>query len=174
MTSRNGTRGWKCMTMSTDGTVCRFLERESFIVITETSITVLTVPADMIVVGSGELVNQKEVLTKQEIARLDQARKSDKRVYIVSPKEVGNPAMRPKQSGTLTWHFKMNNSRDAVWACSRAFIWDAARINLPRDRRAKNLSQCLYIRLKVPPILHGDESTEYVKGSYRNFLEGLV
>lgn len=60
----------------------------------------LTVPANMIVAGSGELVNPKDVLTKTEIDRLDQARKSDATVYIRKPDEVNNPASRPKQGAT--------------------------------------------------------------------------
>lgn len=126
----------------------------------------VTVPADMIVVGSGELVNQKEVLTKKEIERLAEARKSDKRVYIVNPDEVGNPKMRPAESGVLTWHFKMSNSRDAVWACSRAFIWDAARINLPSG---KNRLRCRSTPSKVRPILRGDVPRNMSKRASKYF-----
>ena len=32
---------------------------------------------------------------------------------------------------SLTWHFRCNQARDVAWAASRAFIWDAARIDLP-------------------------------------------
>ena len=122
----------------------------------------VTVPADMVVVGSGELVNQKDVLTKKEIARLEQARKSDKRVYIVSPEEIGDPRTRSKENGTLTWHFKMKNSRDAVWACSRAFIWDAARINLPSGK--KSLAMSVY-PIESSPDSSWGRATEYVKGA---------
>ncbi len=126
----------------------------------------VTVPADMIVVGSGVLGNEKDVLTKTEIARLDQARKSEERIYIVSPEEIGNTETRPKKNGMLTWHFKMKNSRDAVWACSRAFIWDAARINLPSGKKS--------IAMSVYPIESSSDSswgrsTEYVKGSIEIF-----
>ncbi len=126
----------------------------------------VTVPADMIVVGSGELVNPKDVLTREEVARLGQASKSDDRVYIVSPEEIGNPETRPTGKGMVTWHFKMHNSRDAVWACSRAFIWDAARISLPSGK--KSLAESVY-----PVESAGDSSwgrsTEYVKGSIEIF-----
>lgn len=126
----------------------------------------VTVPADMIVVGSGKLVNRREVLTGQEIAHLDRAMKSNKRVYVVSPEEIGKSETRPRQSGMLTWHFNMNNSRDAVWACSRAFIWDAARINLPSGR--KSLAMSVYPIESAADSSWG-RSTEYVKGAIEIF-----
>lgn len=138
----------------------------------------VTVPADMIVAGSGELVNQKEVLTKKEINRLDEARKSDKSVFIVKPGEIGNPETRPKYQGMLTWHFKMNNSRDAVWACSRAFIWDAARINLlpqaPKGQAGSSTSGKKSLAMSVYPIeVSADSmwgrSTEYTKAAIEIF-----
>ncbi|WP_183574864.1 M1 family metallopeptidase [Mucilaginibacter sp. X5P1] len=90
----------------------------------------ITVPADMIVAGSGDLQNQQEVLTTTQIARLAKAMKSDSTVSIIGANEIGKAAIRPKHEGTLTWHFKMKNTRDVSWAVSRAFIWDAARVNL--------------------------------------------
>jgi hypothetical protein len=126
----------------------------------------VTIPADMIVAGSGELVNQKDVLTKTEINRLTQARKSDKRVYIVKPDEVGNPETRPKRSGSLTWHFRMSSSRDAVWACSRAFIWGAAKIDLPSGK--KSLAMSVFPVESAADSMWG-RSTEYVKASIEIF-----
>jgi hypothetical protein len=124
------------------------------------------VPADMIVVGSGELVNQKDVLTKTEINRLDKARKSDKGVFIVKPDEIGKPETRPTNHGMLTWHFKMKNTRDAVWACSRAFIWDAARINLSNGK--KSLAMSVYPVEVAADSMYG-RSTEYTKAAIEIF-----
>ena len=96
----------------------------------------ITVPSDMIVVGSGELVNPEDVLTKTEQQRFEQARDSDKTVVIRSANEVTDPASRPKQGGTLTWRFKMNDTRDVAFSASAAFVWDAARIDLPSGKHA--------------------------------------
>ena len=90
----------------------------------------VTVPSDMIVAGSGDLQNPQEVLTATQIARLAKAMKSDSTVNIISANEIGKAVIRPKHDGTLTWHFKMKNTRDVSWAVSRAFIWDAAHVNL--------------------------------------------
>ncbi len=126
----------------------------------------LTVPSKMLVAGSGELMNPEDVLTKTEMDRLQKARESDKTVYIRTPEEVSDPASRPKQGGTLTWHFHMDQTRDVSWSASAAFVWDAARINLPAGRNA--LAMSFY-----PPESAGPDawskSTEYVKDTVERF-----
>lgn len=128
----------------------------------------VTVPWDMIVVGSGELVNPEKVLTKNQISRLKQAGASDKTEFIISPEEVGKTSTRPVNNGLLTWRFKMQNSRDVAWAASKAYIWDAARINLPEGKTA--LAMSVY-----PAESAGDtawsRSTEYLKYSVEHFSE---
>ena len=115
----------------------------------------VTVPWNMIVAGSGELMNPKEVLTAKEIARLEQARSSDKTIVIRSAEEVSDAASRPKQSGTLTWHFHMDRTRDVAWSASPVFVWDAARINLPDGK--KSLAMSVY-----PPESVGEDRKSVV------------
>src|ERR1017187_6546501 len=91
----------------------------------------VTVPWDMLVAASGELQNPQEVLTGLERARLEQARNSDQTVMIRTAQELGDPNSRPVTHGTLTWHYRMRETRDVAFAASKAFIWDAARIELP-------------------------------------------
>jgi len=122
----------------------------------------VTVPWDMIVAGSGELVNPQEVLTGTQIKRLDQARHSDTTVMIRTPAEVDQPSSRPKQSGTLTWHFRMHNSRDVAFGASKAYVWDAARINLPHGKTA--LAMSVY-----PVESEWARATEYLKASVEYF-----
>ncbi len=125
----------------------------------------ITTPGNMIVVGAGDLQNPKEVLTLAEQKRLSEAKNSDKTIMIRTPEEVTDPASRPKR-GNITWHFKIKNARDVSWAASKAFIWDAARINFPSGR--KGLAQSVY-----PVESAGNEawgrSTEYVKGSLEGY-----
>jgi hypothetical protein len=126
----------------------------------------LKVPSSFLVAGSGELVNPKEVLTKAELDRLNQARASDKTVYIRKPEEVADAASRPKQDGTLTWHFHMDHTRDVSWSASPVFVWDAARINLPDGKKA--LAESFYPPESVGPDAW-DKSTEYVKDTVEKF-----
>ena len=126
----------------------------------------VTVPWDMIVAGSGELQNPQEVLTAKQVSRLAAAHKSDKTVMIRDAAEIGDPAARPAHNGTLTWHFKMFNTRDVAFGASRAYIWDAARVNLPDGK--KSLAMSVY-----PVESAGNDAwgraTEYLKGSIEYF-----
>ena len=131
----------------------------------------VTVPADMIVAGSGELVNPKDVLTKEEMDRLAQAHGSDKTVYIRTPEEAGNGGGRPKQDGTLTWRFHMDHTRDVSWSASPVFVWDAARMNLPEGKTA--LAMSFYPPESVGPHAW-DNSTRVCEGHCGAFFEAVV
>lgn len=125
----------------------------------------INVPADQIVVASGDLQNAEEVLTSKQINLLNKAKQSDKTVIIRGADEINDPLSRPKKT-RLTWHYKITNARDVAWASSKSFIWDAARINLPDGKKA--LAMSVY-----PEESNGNygwgRSTEYIKGSIENY-----
>src|SRR5258708_23407029 len=52
----------------------------------------VTAPSDLVVTGSGELLNPAEVLTPVQLSRLAKAKASDKTVAIRTAEEIGNPA----------------------------------------------------------------------------------
>ena len=118
----------------------------------------ITVPANYVVAGSGELANAREVLPAAQQARLAQARQSDKTVMIRSAAEPFGSA-----TGTRTWHFTMHNSRDVAFAASPAFNWDAARMNLPGGRTG--------LAMSVYPVeaKNWNRSTGYLKDSVERF-----
>ncbi len=132
----------------------------------------ITVPAAMVVYGSGDLQNAPQVLTPVIIKRLAAAATSDKTVAIIQPDEAGKPFMRPASAGNLTWHFTMKNSRDVAWAASTALVWDAAKVNLPSGRKA--IAMSAYPVESVGDTAWG-RATEYLKGSMeiysKNFFE---
>lgn len=121
----------------------------------------ITAPANMVVVGSGELQNPSEVLTSTVRNRLKEAHNSDKTVTIIGADELKGSSYYPKKS-TLTWHFICKNTRDVAWAASKAFIWDAARINLPSGKKA--LAQSVYPAESATDS-GWKRSTEFVKGA---------
>ncbi len=126
----------------------------------------ITAPADHIVVGSGKLQNANETMSPTMRDRMSKATQSDSTVFIVTPEEVNDASLKAQKEGTLTWHFKMENSRDVAFASSKAFIWDAARIDLPSGKKA--LAQSVY-----PVESQGDSawgrSTEYTKNAIENY-----
>lgn len=122
----------------------------------------VNVPASHIVVGSGELLNPKEVLTAEQLKRWNAAKESDKTVMLRTEAEVTDAASRPSGKDRLTWKFKCINTRDVAWASSKAFVWDAARINLPQGKQS--------LAMSVYPVESATDSswkrsTEFVKGA---------
>lgn len=124
----------------------------------------VTVPWDYIVAGSGGLTNGDEVLTATQRARLRDAAGSDRTVMIRTPEEVTDPASPPSRSGIRTWRFHMDHTRDVAFAASPAFVWDAARINLPGGKQS--LAMSVY---PVEGAANWVRSTEYVKGAIEHF-----
>ena len=121
----------------------------------------ITAPASQIIVGSGELLNPKDVLTAEQLKRWEAAKNSDTTVAIRAAAEVTDAASRPSKEH-LTWKFRCTNTRDVAWASSAAFVWDAARINLPSGRKA--IAASAY-PVEVATDSAWSRSTEYVKGA---------
>ena len=125
----------------------------------------VTVPASHLMMGSGELLNPQEVFTAEQLQRWNAAKSSDVTVHVRSEAEVKNPKSRPAKE-QLTWKFKINNARDAAWASSKAFVMDAARINLPSGKKSLAVSA-------HPVESNGPESygrgVEYVKASVEHY-----
>jgi len=122
----------------------------------------VTAPAGMVVVGSGELLNPSEVLTPVQQARLARAKGSPAAVAIRTAEEVTAGKDHVLGRAQLVWHFRCNQTRDVAWAASKAFIWDAARIDLPGGKRA--LAQSVY-PVEAAGATAWGRSTEFVKGS---------
>jgi hypothetical protein len=85
----------------------------------------IEVPHDHIVEATGVLENPEEVLTNDQIDRLNEAYESEAPVFIITPEEAATAATRPSSDGTLVWRFRADNVRDFVWVSSRAYVWDA-------------------------------------------------
>jgi len=126
----------------------------------------ITVPANHIVVCSGELQNPTEVYTAEQQKRWATAKNSDKTVMIRTAEEVTNAASRPVGKTNLTWKFKIKNARDVSWASSAAFIIDAARINLPSGKKSIAIST---YPVEADGQAAWSRATEYTKTSIENY-----
>ena len=84
----------------------------------------ITVPADHILDGTGELVNRKDVFSKEMMRRYEKAKKTyDKPVMIVTQEEA-EAAEKGFAENKKTWKLKAEMVRDFAFATSRKFIWD--------------------------------------------------
>src|SRR5690606_31606392 len=120
-----------------------------------------------IIAGSGELMNLKECYTPEQVNRWNKAKNSDKTVMIRSSQEVNDKNSRPR-SATTTWKFSIQNTRDVAWAASRAFVQDAARINLPHGKKSLAISVYPVESIKKDGW---QRSTEMVKASIEHYSE---
>ena len=122
----------------------------------------ITAASNIFVVGSGELMNPKEVYTTEQLKRWNEAAASDKTILIRTAEEVEKENTNTILKKERTWHFKINNARDVAWAASSSFIIDAAKINLADGKKSMAISA-------YPVESNGDtawgRSTEYVKKS---------
>jgi hypothetical protein len=82
-----------------------------------------------------------------------------------SADEVKNPSSRPS-GANLTWRFRITNARDVAWAASRAFVWDAARINLPSGKKSLAMSAYPVESIKKDGW---QRSTEMVKAAIEHY-----
>ncbi|MEX2283801.1 MAG: M1 family metallopeptidase [Gemmatimonadota bacterium] len=89
----------------------------------------ITVPAAYIVAATGRLTNPGDVLTATQRERLARAVRSEQPVAIISADEIGQPASRPRTTGTLTWRFAADRVRDFAFAAAPNWRWDASGYN---------------------------------------------
>ncbi len=128
----------------------------------------ITAPSDIIVVGSGELLNPQDCFTADQLKRYNEAKGSDKTIVIRSAKDVTDKNAGPKKASS-TWKFKIQNTRDVAWGASKAFILDAARINLPSGKKSLAVSAYPVESTKDKSGNDWRRSTEMVKGSIEHY-----
>jgi len=89
----------------------------------------ITVPADHVVLATGEGQNYQQVLSAAQLARWQKAQTAKEVTEIVTLAEA---TAREKQKLTTkkTWIFKAEMVRDFAWGSSRKFIWDAMPIKV--------------------------------------------
>jgi hypothetical protein len=89
----------------------------------------MTVPADHVVLSTGECQNYPMVLSAAQQARWKQAQTAKEPIEIVTLAEA-KAAEKTKLTTKKTWIYKADNVRDFAWTSSRKFIWDAMPITV--------------------------------------------
>ena len=91
----------------------------------------MTVPADHVIMSTGECQNYAAVLTPAQMARWKKAQTATEPVEVVTLDEAkaaeknGKEMIASASPRKKTWIFKADNVRDFAWGSSRKFIWDA-------------------------------------------------
>ncbi len=84
----------------------------------------MTVPADHVVMSTGQCQNYAQVLSAAEMKRWQQAQTAKDVMEIVTLDEA-KAKEKTKAAAKKTWVFKADMVRDFAWGSSRKFIWDA-------------------------------------------------
>jgi hypothetical protein len=84
----------------------------------------MTVPADHVVMATGQCQNYAQVLTPAQQKRWAEAQAAKEPVEVVTLDEAV-AAEKTKSDKKKTWVFNATNVRDFAWGSSRKFVWDA-------------------------------------------------
>ena len=90
----------------------------------------ITVPADHVLDATGELLNRKEVFSKEMMKRYEKAKKSYKEPVIIVSQEEAEAASKGFSTNSKTWKFRAENVRDYGFASSRRYIWDMMAVKI--------------------------------------------
>jgi len=93
----------------------------------------MTVPADHVVMATGECQNYQQVLTADQFKRWQAAQTGKDVTEVVTLPEAISKE-KQKSTAKKTWVFKANNVRDFAWGSSRKFVWDAMPISVDGKR----------------------------------------
>ena len=84
----------------------------------------MTVPADHIVMATGQCNNYQQVLSPAQFGRWQKAQTAKDVIEIVTLDEA-KASEKQKLTKQKTWTFTANMVRDFAWGSSRKFVWDA-------------------------------------------------
>jgi Peptidase family M1 domain len=91
----------------------------------------ITTPSDFVLNGTGVIQNPKEVLTRKQYKRYQEAQTSyENPIYIVTPEETEEVSKKGVTNKTKTWKLYAENVRDFAFATSRNYMWDAMAVKL--------------------------------------------
>ncbi len=126
----------------------------------------ITVPADHMLGATGVLQNERDVLSRTELKRLEKAKNTFDNPVVIRTQEEAIEFEKSKSNKTKTWKFIANNVRDYAFATSRKFIWDAMAVNV---NGKSVMAHSLYSKEANP--LYGDHSTRAVAQTLKTYSE---
>jgi hypothetical protein len=126
----------------------------------------ITTPEDHMLGATGVLLNEKDVLTKKQLRKLSEAKKSFDKIVLIHSQKDAEKVEKKRAKKTKTWRFKATNVRDYAFASSRKFIWDGMAV----DINGKTVMAYSYYSREANP-LYGDHSTKAVAQTLKTYSE---
>ena len=126
----------------------------------------ITTPEDHMLGATGVLLNEKEVLTKKQLKKLNEAKNSFDEIVVIQTQKEAEKVEKKRAKKTKTWRFKATNVRDYAFASSRKFIWDGMAV----DINGKTVMAYSYYSREANP-LYGDHSTKAVAQTLKTYSE---
>ena len=128
----------------------------------------MTVPADHIVMATGQCQNYQQVLSSAQYAKWQTAQSAADVTEIATLDEA---KAREKQRSTQkkTWIFKAEMVRDFAWGSSRKFVWDA----MPAYVEGKKV-MCMSAYGKEAYNLYRKFSTKVVAHTIRSYSKMAI
>lgn len=131
----------------------------------------ITVPAGTVVAATGVLTNPEEVLPNEIRRQLALASTSDASVPIVTEADFGPGRATLGEPGqTLTWRFHAEDVRDAAFAFSDHYLWDASSGVVDEATGRRTLVHALY----RPSAATWTESARMTKDAIETFSRNVV
>jgi len=93
----------------------------------------LSLPDGFLAWSSGLLQNEKELLSKTYLKRLEKARMGDAVVHVITEKDRNEGKLFQKKEAHI-WKFKAENLVDFAFAASDSYLWDATSFNTGKKR----------------------------------------
>jgi hypothetical protein len=123
----------------------------------------MTVPADHMVIGTGECQNYAQTLSPVQMARWQKAQTAKEPLQIVTLDEALQ-ASKTKSTAKKTWIFKADNVRDFAWTTSRRFVWDAMPVMIEGK---KVMAMSMYAKEAYP--IYSKYSTKVVAHTLKSY-----
>ncbi len=117
----NDVEGWQNL---------QFLGRGEFALVFGDYEVNITTPADHVLEGTGRILNRKEMLTKKQWKRYQEALTSFDKPVIIVTQEEAEENEKESTSRTKTWKLKAENVRDFAFATSRKYILDGQAVKI--------------------------------------------
>lgn len=94
-----------------------------------------TVPSNYVVWSTGDLQNCENVFQKNIVSKINEAKKSDETINIITQNDYKKEAVTLKNDGKNVWVFVAENVPDVAWVTSNNYNWDASSVEVEPGRR---------------------------------------